>query len=80
VPIEGVDVYVTSEESTERRRRGGNHARSSGVFLRKITRGAVATRFQSAGTQLQRGDVVTLVGRTQDIAAATRCWALQTAT
>jgi putative transport protein len=74
VPIEGVDVYVTSKDVdgktlTEVATMPG----ARGVFLRKITRGAVATTIPIlADTQLQRGDVVTLVGRTQDIAAATK--------
>jgi putative transport protein len=43
------------------------------VFLRRIVRGATATNIPIlADTQLQRGDVVTLVGRTQDVAAATK--------
>jgi len=43
------------------------------VFLRKITRGATATDIPIlADTELQRGDIVTLVGRTPDVAAATK--------
>ncbi|MCK1392398.1 aspartate-alanine antiporter [Bradyrhizobium sp. 1] len=74
VPIEGVDVYVTSKDVdgktlTELASMPG----SRGVFLRKITRGAVATAIPILPeTQLHRGDVVTLVGRTQDITAATK--------
>jgi putative transport protein len=74
VPTEGVDVYVTSKDVdgktlAEIAQMPG--ARS--VFLRKITRGAVATAIPILpDTQLQRGDIVTVVGRTQDIAAATR--------
>jgi putative transport protein len=42
-----------------------------GVFLRKITRGATATDIPILpGTELQRGDIVTLVGRTPDTTAA----------
>jgi putative transport protein len=74
VPIEGVDVYVTSKEvdgKTLAELANGPAAR--GVFLRKITRGAVATEIPILpNTQLQRGDIVTLVGRTQDITAATK--------
>jgi putative transport protein len=44
-----------------------------GVFLRKITRGATATDIPIlADTKLERGDIVSLVGRTQDVAAATK--------
>ncbi|MHB8270734.1 aspartate-alanine antiporter [Bradyrhizobium sp.] len=74
VPIEGVDIYVTSKEvdgKTLAELANGPAAR--GVFLRKITRGAVATEIPILpNTQLQRGDIVTLVGRTQDITAATK--------
>jgi putative transport protein len=43
------------------------------VFLRKITRGATATDIPIlANTKLERGDVVTVVGRTQDIAVASK--------
>ncbi len=74
VPIEGVDVYVTSKKAD-----GMTLAELAkapevrGVFLRKITRGATATDVPIlADTQLNRGDIVSLVGRTQDIAAATK--------
>ena len=74
VPIEGVDVYVTSKEVD-----GKTLAELStlsavrGVFLRKITRGATAIDIPIlADTTLQRGDIVTLVGRTADVAAATK--------
>lgn len=74
VPIEGVDVYVTAKEAdgktlTELAKAPG----ARGVFLRKITRGATATDIPiMPNTELQRGDIVTLVGRTQDISAATK--------
>ena len=74
VPIEGVDVYVTSKEVdgktlAELAKSPG----ARGVFLRKITRGATATDIPILpDTQLQRGDIVTIVGRTQDVAAATK--------
>jgi putative transport protein len=71
VPVEGVDVYVTSKETdgkTLAELAGSPGAR--GVFLRKITRGATATDIPILpSTQLQRGDIVTLVGRTADIGA-----------
>ena len=74
VPAEGVDVYVTSKDVDgktleELARTPG----ARGVFLRKITRGAVATDIPILpNTQVQRGDIVTLVGRSQDITAATK--------
>jgi len=74
VPVEGVDVYVTSKEVD-----GKTLAElavlpgARGVFLRKITRGAVATSIPiMPNTKIFRGDIVTLVGRTQDTAAATK--------
>ena len=74
VPIEGVDIYVTNKEvdgKTLTELAQGPGAR--GVFLRKITRGGTATDIPILpNTQLERGDIVTLVGRTQDIAAATK--------
>jgi putative transport protein len=44
-----------------------------GVFLNKITRGATATDIPILpNTVVQRGDILTLVGRTQDTNAATK--------
>jgi putative transport protein len=74
VPVEGIDVYVTSKDVdgktlAELARRPA--ARS--VFLSKITRGATATTIPILpNTQIYRGDILTLVGRTQDTAAAAR--------
>lgn len=74
VPVEGVDVYVTNKEVdgktlAELAQLPG----SRGVFLRKITRGATATTIPILpNTQVQRGDIVTLVGRSQDIAVASK--------
>jgi putative transport protein len=74
VPVEGVDVYVTSKEADGKTL--AELAKSSaarGVFLRKITRGATATDIPILpNTELHRGDIVTIVGRTQDITAATK--------
>ena len=72
VPVEGVDVYVTNKEVdgktlTELAAMPG----SRGVFLRKITRGAVATSIPILpDTKIFRGDILTLVGRTQDMSSA----------
>lgn len=74
VPIEGLDVYVTSKDVdgktlAELATRPG----ARGVFLRRIVRGATATEIPILpGTQLQRGDIVTIVGRTPDVTAATK--------
>jgi putative transport protein len=74
VPVEGVDIYVTSklvDGKTLTELAQQDWAR--GVFLRKITRGATATDIPIlANTKLERGDVVTVVGRTQDIAVASK--------
>jgi len=74
VPVEGVDVLVTNKEVdgktlTELARLPS----ARGVFLRKITRGATATDIPILpSTEINRGDLLTLVGRTQDVAAATK--------
>ena len=74
VPVEGIDVYVTNKAvdgKTLAELAGQPGAR--GVFLRKITRGATATTIPILpNTQLYRGDIVTIVGRTQDTAAAAK--------
>jgi putative transport protein len=74
VPIEGVDVYVTSKEVDGKTLEELARLPSSrGVFLRKITRGAIAIDIPILpNTKLNRGDIVTVVGRTPDVAAATK--------
>jgi putative transport protein len=73
VPIEGLDVYVTSKDVDGRTLEElANAPAARGVFLRKITRGAIAVDIPILpGTELNRGDIVTLVGRSPDVAAAT---------
>ncbi len=74
VPVEGVDVYVTNKEVdgktlVELARQPG----ARGVFLRKIVRGATATTIPILpNTHVERGDIFTLVGRTQDTTAAAK--------
>jgi putative transport protein len=74
VPVEGVDVYVTNKAVdgktlAELAKLPG----ARGVFLRKITRGATATTIPILpNTQIQRGDILTVVGRTQDTTAVTK--------
>jgi putative transport protein len=74
VPVEGVDTYVTNKAVdgktlTELAQLPG----SRGVFLRKITRGATATSIPILpNTKIYRGDILTLVGRTQDTTAAAK--------
>jgi putative transport protein len=74
VPIEGVDVYVTSKEvdgKTLAELAKSQAAR--GVFLRRITRGAVATSIPILpNTQVHRGDILNIVGSTQGTAAVTK--------
>jgi putative transport protein len=74
VPVEGVDVFVTNKAVdgktlTELAQRPS----ARGVFLRKITRGATATDIPVLpNTTVQRGDILTLVGRTQDTSGAAK--------
>jgi len=74
VPVEGVDVYVTNKEVDGKTLAElASLPASRGVFLRKIVRGATATNIPiMADTQLQRGDIVTIVGRPPDVAAGTK--------
>ncbi|HTY76204.1 MAG TPA: aspartate-alanine antiporter [Candidatus Bathyarchaeia archaeon] len=74
VPIEGVDVYVTSKAVAGKTLiELSQRPAARGVFLRKITRGAVATSIPILpNTQIYRGDILTVVGRTQDTAAVTK--------
>ena len=74
VPVAGVDVYVTSKAVDGKTLvELAQMPSARGVFLRKITRGATATSIPILpNTKVERGDILTLVGRTQDIAAATK--------
>ncbi|QIG97192.1 MULTISPECIES: aspartate-alanine antiporter [unclassified Bradyrhizobium] len=74
VPIEGVDVYVTSKDVDGKTLEELAKAPGArGVFLRKIARGAIATEIPILpNTKINRGDIVTLVGRTSDVAATTK--------
>jgi putative transport protein len=68
MPVEGVDVLVTNKDidgKTLAELAQGPQAR--GVFLRKIVRGATATSIPILpATTIQTGDLLTIVGRTQD--------------
>jgi putative transport protein len=68
VPVEGVDVYVTNKAvDGQTLAQLAQRPSARGVFLRKITRGATATDIPVLpNTTIQRGDLLTLVGRTQD--------------
>jgi len=72
VPVQGLDVYVTSKEVDGKTLAElAQQPRARGIFLRKITRGAVATAIPILpNTKIYRGDIVTLVGRTQDTSRA----------
>jgi len=73
VPVEGVDVFVTSKNADGKTLEElAKMPEARGVFLRKITRGATATDIPILPTtKINRGDILTLVGRTQDTTAAT---------
>jgi putative transport protein len=74
VPIEGVDVLVTNKAVDGKTLiELAQRPSARGVFLRKITRGATGTNIPVLpNTTVQRGDILTLVGRTQDTAAAAK--------
>lgn len=74
VPIEGVDVYVTSKYADGKTLAElGHDPAAHGVFLRRITRGITGTNIPLlSGTVVHRGDIVTLTGRVQDTTAAAK--------
>src|SRR6266513_3828604 len=74
VPVEGVDVLVTNKEVDGKTiAELATRPAARGVFLRKIPRGATATDVPVLpGTEINRGDLRTLVGRTSDTTAATK--------
>lgn len=73
-PLEGVDVYVSNKAVDGKTiAELAQMPAARGVFLRKITRGATATSIPILpSTVINRGDLVTIVGRTQDTSAATK--------
>src|SRR5881296_4609828 len=74
VPVEGVDVYVTNKAVDGKTLAElAQRPTSRGVFLRKISRGATAVSIPILpNTKINRGDILTLVGRTQDTSAAAK--------
>lgn len=74
VKAEGVDVYVTSSAADGKTLTELSQMPTArGVFLRKIVRGATATSIPILpDTVIHRGDILTIVGRTQDIAAVAK--------
>ncbi|MGO4573354.1 aspartate-alanine antiporter [Microvirga sp. 2TAF3] len=71
VKAEGLDVYVTSKDVDGKTLYDlAQLPEARGVFLRRIVRGAVATRIPILpNTVINRGDILTIVGRTQDTTA-----------
>jgi putative transport protein len=74
VPAGGVDVYVTNKAVDGKTLiELAKNPNARGVFLRKITRGATATTIPILpNTTVHRGDILTVVGRTQDTNAVTK--------
>src|SRR3954467_6057695 len=74
VPVEGIDVLVTNKDVDGKTLAElATRPAARGVFLRKITRGATATDIPILpSTEVNRGDLLTLVGRTSDTTAATK--------
>ncbi len=74
MPIEGVDVYLSNKELEGKTlAEVAKMPGARGVFLKKIVRGAVATSIPILpNTVICRGDIMTIVGRTQDTATATK--------
>ena len=74
VPVGALDVFVSNKAVDGKTLAElAQMPETRGVFLRKITRGATATSIPIlANTTIQRGDLLTLVGRTQDTSAATK--------
>lgn len=74
VPIEGVDVYLTNKAVVGKTLAElAKEPGTRGVFLLKIVRGGTATSIPILpNTRLERGDILTVFGRTQDTAAVAR--------
>jgi putative transport protein len=74
VPVGALDVYVSNKAVDGKTLAElAQMPETRGVFLRKITRGATATSIPIlANTTIHRGDLLTIVGRTQETTAATR--------
>jgi len=74
IPAGGVDIYVTSRDAAGKTLAELAHLPfARGIFLRKIARGATATEIPMlADTRIHRGDILTVVGRASDTAAAAK--------
>jgi putative transport protein len=68
VPVEGVDVLVSNKAVDGKTLvEVAQMPEARGIFLQKITRGATATSIPILPTTtIQRGDLLTIAGRTQD--------------
>jgi putative transport protein len=71
VPVEGLDVFVTNKAVDGKTLAELATAPAArGVFLRQIVRGATGTQIPLLPTtKVNRGDILTVVGRTQDTQA-----------
>ena len=80
VPVEGVDVLVTNKDADGKTLAElAQLPAARGVFLRKIARGATATEIPILpNTKVHRGDILTIVGRTQDTTAAAKALGVPT--
>ncbi|CAG9187477.1 aspartate-alanine antiporter [Cupriavidus pinatubonensis] len=74
VKVEGVDIYITNKEVDGRSLKDlAVWPGARGVFLKHIKRGPTETAIPILPkTKLYRGDVITVVGRSQDINASAR--------
>src|SRR5918994_1136071 len=71
IEVEGIDVYVTSRVVDGKTLEElAQLPAARGIFLRRIVRGVTATRIPIlANTVINRGDILTIVGRPQDTTA-----------
>lgn len=74
IKTEGVDIYISNKKIDGKRLEElARLPGARGVFLKKIRRGPTETVIPILPkTQLYRGDVITVVGRTQDINATAK--------
>ncbi|ELP5717447.1 aspartate-alanine antiporter (plasmid) [Enterobacter asburiae] len=74
VPVEGVDVYVTKKEYTNKTlEQLACMPMARGVFIRQIKRGSLAHNIPILPkTSIRHGDILTLSGLSKDIAVASK--------
>jgi putative transport protein len=75
-PAEGVDVLVTNKDANGKTLEElAKWPEARGLFLRKIARGATAVTIPILPkTKIYRGDILTLVGRTQDVSGGAKAF------